>query len=114
MLNRFIGVFKRMIINKKQHEIALTKLKELMTQTDKLASDIEIYEKRTFDIDKPTALEAISFRMSQENLKQKDVIELFGTASKTSEVLNGKRELSKNMMRRINKRFDISFDVLMN
>jgi HTH-type transcriptional regulator/antitoxin HigA len=37
---------------------------------------------------------------------------MLGTASRVSEVMNGKRELSMNMVRRLRERFNISADLL--
>ncbi len=101
------------ILNKEQHTRKLERMQKLMRQTDKLASEIEEYENRNFNIENPTALEAILFRMEQENLRQSDVVDLFGSKSKTSEVLNGKIKLTLSMMKRINKRFEIPFEILM-
>jgi HTH-type transcriptional regulator/antitoxin HigA len=46
--------------------------------------------------------------MDQHNLKQKDLTDIFGTPSITSEVLSGKRELNKEHIRRLSKRFKVS------
>ena len=46
--------------------------------------------------------------MDQHNLKQKDLTDIFGTPSITSEVLSGKRELNKEHIRRLSQRFGVS------
>jgi len=50
----------------------------------------------------------LQFLMDQHGLKQKDLIDVFGTPSIVSEVLNSKRELSKEHIRRLSARFKVS------
>jgi HTH-type transcriptional regulator/antitoxin HigA len=40
------------------------------------------------------------------------MVPVLGTSSRVSEVLNGKREISLTMVRRLRKRFNISADLL--
>jgi HTH-type transcriptional regulator/antitoxin HigA len=61
----------------------------------------------------PDPIEAIRFRMQQANLKQKDLIPIFGSKSKVSEVLNGKRELSLSMIRKLASELGIPTEVLL-
>ena len=60
-----------------------------------------MYEPKAFPIGLPDPLAAIQFRMEQQGLKAKDLIPYFGSASKVSEVLSGKRRLSVTMMRNL-------------
>lgn len=60
---------------------------------------VEDYERRSVNIESPTPLEAIEFRMEQMGLTQRDLIPFIGSKSKTSEVLSGKRPLSLPMVR---------------
>jgi HTH-type transcriptional regulator / antitoxin HigA len=46
--------------------------------------------------------------MEANNLPQKDLIPEFGTESIVSEVLNGRRQLNKDHIERLSKRFRIS------
>jgi HTH-type transcriptional regulator/antitoxin HigA len=48
--------------------------------------------------------------MDQHGLSRADLVPLLGTASRVSEVLSGKRELSMSMVRRLRERFQISAD----
>ncbi len=50
--------------------------------------------------------------VDQHGLTRADLVPLLGTASRVSEVLNGKRELSLTMVRRLRERFHISADLL--
>lgn len=77
-----------------------------------LALLIEQYESAQFSTDLPDPVEAIKFRMEQQGLTRKDMRPYFGSDSKTSEVLNGKRSLSLLMIRKLHKGLEIPADVL--
>ncbi|NGO53234.1 helix-turn-helix domain-containing protein [Allomesorhizobium camelthorni] len=79
---------------------------------DVLATLIEAYETRMHPIDPPDPIEAILFRMEQQGLTRKDLEPLIGTRARVAEVLNRKRGLSIEMIRRLNEELGISADVL--
>ncbi len=60
----------------------------------------------------PDPIEAIKFRMEQQGLTRKDLEGILGTRTRVSEVLNRKRGLSINMIRRLHEKLGISADVL--
>ena len=60
---------------------------------------IEAYEEEQFPIGFPDPITAIEFRMEQQGLTRQDLVPYIGSPSKVSEVLNGKRGLSKKMIR---------------
>jgi HTH-type transcriptional regulator / antitoxin HigA len=78
-----------------------------------LSTLVELYEKEHFPIDLPDAVSAIKFRMEQAGLQPKDLIPFIGSASKVSEVLNGKRELTLRMIRALHNGLGIPADVLL-
>ncbi len=49
--------------------------------------------------------------MDQHHLRQKDLLDVFGTPSVASEVLSGKRDLSKEHIRRLSERFSVPVDL---
>ncbi len=73
---------------------------------------IEKYENEYYPLKMPTPIEAIKFRMEQENLKNSDLVKYIGSKSKVSEILNGKRTLSLSMIRNLHKGLGIPVDVL--
>ena len=77
-----------------------------------LAHLVEEYENREFPIPLPEPVEAIRFRMEQLGLKQRDLAQYFGSASRVSEVLRGKRQLSLKMIRALNKNLGIQAEAL--
>jgi HTH-type transcriptional regulator/antitoxin HigA len=46
--------------------------------------------------------------MDQLHLRQKDLVDVFGTPSIVSEVLSGKREMNKDHIKRLSQRFHVS------
>lgn len=75
---------------------------------DLLTLLIENYEEKHYNLPKSSPLEMLQFLMDQHGLKQKDLVGVFGTPSIVSEVLNSKRELSKEHIRRLSARFNVS------
>ena len=78
---------------------------------DLLTLLIEDYEEKNYQLPKASPLEVIALLMEQHGLKQKDLADVFGTPSIVSEVLNGKRELNKEQIRRLSERFHVSPEV---
>lgn len=113
----------KIIQSHQDYEDALMRLDNLMdanpepnsdeeNQLDVLALLIESYEEKQYPIDLPSPVEAIKFRMDQQKLSQKDLIPFIGSASKVSEILSGKRQLSLNMIRKLSAGLGISAEVL--
>ncbi len=50
-------------------------------------------------------------RMSEHGLKQTDMLDVFGPQGTVSQVLNGKREISKAQARNLSERFRLPIDV---
>lgn len=73
---------------------------------------IDNYEKLYFPIDLPDPIEAIKFRMEQLNYTNQDLAQIIGLKSRVSEVLNKKRKLSINMIRKLHDVLSIPTDVL--
>ena len=81
-------------------------------EADILALLVEDYEKVHYQIDVPDPVEAIKIRMEQMNLKQSDLVNEFGSKSRVSEVLNRKRKLSVEMIRRLSVKLNLPVKVL--
>ena len=60
----------------------------------------------------PDPIEAIKFRMEQMGMKQKDLAEVVGFTSRVSEILNKKRKLTLNMIRKLSSTLQIPTEVL--
>ena len=73
---------------------------------------IDNYESEQFPIGMPDPISAINFRMEQMGLKQKDLVELIGFKSRVSEIMNRKRKLTLEMIRKLNDKLHIPTEVL--
>ena len=60
----------------------------------------------------PDPVEAIKFRMEQLGYKQKDLAADIGLKSRVSEILNRKRKLSIDMIRKLHEKLGIPAEVL--
>jgi HTH-type transcriptional regulator/antitoxin HigA len=73
---------------------------------------IDKYESENFPIGMPDPISAINFRMEQLGLKQKDLVEMIGFKSRVSEIMNKKRKLTLEMIRKLSASLKIPTEVL--
>jgi len=73
---------------------------------------IDQYENEHFPIGLPDPIEAIKFRMEQMGYNQNDLANIVGLKSRASEILNRRRKLSLEMIRKLHKVLHIPTDVL--
>jgi HTH-type transcriptional regulator/antitoxin HigA len=109
------------IKNEKDYQKALDRLEQIFDAkkgTD-LGDELEVlsilidrYENDHFPIGMPDPIEAIKFRMEQMGMNQKDLAEVLGFKSRVSEILNKKRKLTLNMIRKLNELLNIPTEVL--
>jgi HTH-type transcriptional regulator/antitoxin HigA len=69
---------------------------------------IEAYEEDRYSVPSASPLEVLRTLMEANDLRQKDLIPIFGSESIVSEVLHKKRALNKTHIERLSKRFKIS------
>jgi HTH-type transcriptional regulator / antitoxin HigA len=69
---------------------------------------IEKFEERYQIEPGATSLDVVRSLMDAHGVKQSDMLDVFGTRSVASEVLSGKRELSKTHIQRLSRRFHVS------
>ena len=109
------------IRNEKDYQNALNRLEDIFDakKGTKKGDELEIlsilidnYENQNFPIEMPDPIEAIKFRMEQMGMKQKDLAEVVGFKSRVSEILNRKRKLSIDMIRKLNSSLRIPTEVL--
>lgn len=73
---------------------------------------IEKYEDDHFPIGMPDPIEAIKFRMEQLGYNQNDLAKLVGLKSRASEILNKRRKLTLEMVRKLHLGLNIPTGVL--
>jgi len=79
---------------------------------DIMATLIAAYEEKHYPIENPDPIDAILHRMDVLGIDRKDLEKIIGTRARVSEILNRKRPLTINMIRRISGKLCISANVL--
>ncbi len=77
-----------------------------------LALLVDDYERRTFPMEEPDPIAAIRFRLEQAGMKPKDLVPILGSRSRVSEILNHKRSLTVDMVRRLFDELHIPMEAL--
>jgi HTH-type transcriptional regulator/antitoxin HigA len=111
------------IRTKADHRAALKEIEGLMSarlgtpegdRLDVLAILVEAWEKKHYPMELPDPVEAIKFRMEQSGLAAKDLVPMIGQINRVYEVLNRKRPLTLQMIRRLNRDLGIPAESLIN
>jgi HTH-type transcriptional regulator/antitoxin HigA len=96
----------------------IERLRGALTETpegdrlDVLATLVDAYETEHFPFDLPDPVDAIQFRMDQQGLTRKDLEAIIGSRGRLSDVLNRRRGLSIDMIRRLHAHLGIPAEVL--
>ncbi|MGH7810760.1 MAG: helix-turn-helix domain-containing protein, partial [Candidatus Binatia bacterium] len=69
---------------------------------------LEQYEKRAFPIGPATPEEVLGFLMEQHDLSQYDLAKELGGQPVVSQILRGKRRLTREHIERLSKRFGVT------
>lgn len=110
------------IRTKTDYRAALTQIESLMTakartpqgdRLDVLVTLVEAYERIHFPMDLPDAVDAIKFRMEQQNLTVKDLEPVIGRSNRVYEVLARKRPLTLRMIEGLHLKFGIPAESLL-
>ncbi len=77
-----------------------------------LVTLIEDFEEKAYPItDKSDPQIALRELMREHDLVQTDLLDIFGSQGTVSQVLNGKRSISKSQARRLSDRFHLPIDI---
>ncbi len=79
---------------------------------DVLVTLVAAWEAKRHPIEPPDPIEAIRFAIEQRGLSRKDLEPLIGSRARVAEVLNGKRQLTLPMIRRLHQGLGIPAEVL--
>lgn len=78
---------------------------------DLLTLLVEDFEEKHYALKPADPVTVIEELMAANGLKQKDLLNIFGTPSIVSEVLSGKRQLTTEHIRRLSRRFHVSPEI---
>jgi HTH-type transcriptional regulator / antitoxin HigA len=101
----FIRVLEEMERRSDQWSAAEAKLAELLTLV------IEEFEDDNYQLKAATPVEVLRELMEANELRQKDLVDIFGASSTVSAVLSGKRDLTREHIKKLSQRFHISPEV---
>ena len=79
---------------------------------DVLVTLLEAYEEKHWRVSPPDPIEAIKARMQQRGLTRRDLEKVLGSKSRVSEVMNRKRPLTMEMIRRLHSKLGIPAESL--
>lgn len=79
---------------------------------DVLVTLVEAYEREHWSIEPPDPIDAIKVRMEQRGVSRRELEALLGGRNRVSEVLNRKRPLTIDMIRRLHRGLDIPAESL--
>lgn len=109
------------IRTKTDYRAALKEIEMLMSaragapegeRLDVMVTLVEAYEKKHYPLDLPDPVEAIKFRMEQMALVPKDLVPMIGQINRVYEILNRKRPLTLQMIRRLHRKLGIPAESL--
>ena len=72
---------------------------------------IEDFEAHHYPMGEVAPYEMLKFLMEQRDLRQKDIVHLFGSSGIASEVINGKRSISKAQAKKLADFFHVSVEL---
>jgi HTH-type transcriptional regulator / antitoxin HigA len=106
------------VTGERQNQLYIARLEDLTTQPEVTPAEeklialltvlVEEYEAKQYAVPEAGPLDIVRHLMEVHQLRQKDLIDVFGTESIVSDVLHGKRDLTKEHIRRLSARFHVS------
>jgi HTH-type transcriptional regulator / antitoxin HigA len=111
----------RPIKTESDYRMALAEIERLMNASQRtatgdrlevLATLVERYESARDTIEPPDPIEALIYHMESRGLTRRDLEAYLGSRARVAEVLNRKRPLSLEMIRKLHKGLGISAEVL--
>ena len=117
-------VLPRVITTDEEHERMLTEVEKLMDKgghrsteediaLDLMVRLIQDYEAAHHPLPKPSPHEMLVYLMEQRGLRQANLLPVFKSRGYASDVINGKRAISKAHARRLGEFFQVSADVFL-
>lgn len=120
---RLLTIYQPQIIESEEtYHQSLEALEQLLNTDQNLTAEevaivnlltalVEIYEDSQvaqMNLETTTPQEVLIHLMESNDLKQSDLLPIFGSKGITSEVVNGKRQISKNQAKKLGEFFSVS------
>ena len=110
-------------MTEKDYEFALQEIETFMHNENKTPEEgeyfellitlIEKYEDEKYPIQTSSGLDVLKSLMQENNLKQKDLQNIIGSKGVLSEIINGKREISKTNAEKLGEHFGLNYKVFL-
>ena len=108
----------------KDYDQAIDRINQLLDLKPKANSDednelevlstlVEVYDEH-YPILPPDPIEAIKIVMEERGLQYKDLVPLFGTKSRVSEVMNRKKPFTLKMIYNLHEALDLPLEIFIN
>ncbi len=103
------------------YDAALVEVEQLMDakpgtrkgdRLDVLVTLVVAYEEKHWRVDPPDPIDAIKLRMEQRGLTRRDLEKVLGSRGRVSEILNRRRPLTLEMIRRLHRELGIPAESL--
>ena len=115
-------VLPRIITGDQEHERMLGEVERLMDKGDSRTPEqdaaldlmvrlIRDYEEKHDQLPDPSPSEMLAYLMEQRGLRQADMVPIFKSRGYVSDVLNGKRGISKALAKQLGEFFHVAADV---
>jgi HTH-type transcriptional regulator / antitoxin HigA len=101
----YLGVVEKLMLKE------TTLSKEETALLDLLSLLIETFERKHYQINKAEPRAILNELMAANRLKQADLLTVFGSKSRVSEVVNGKRDISKEQAKKLAAFFHVSAEL---
>jgi HTH-type transcriptional regulator / antitoxin HigA len=111
----------RPIKTEADYRMALAEIEQLMSSApgsqagdrlEVLTTLVEYYEATLEPIDPPDPIEALKYYMDSRGLKRRDLEHYLGSRARVAEVLNRRRPLSIDMIRKLHEGLGIAAEIL--
>ena len=78
-----------------------------------LAALIQVYDDEHYSMPEFEPHEMVKYLMDQRGLKQADLVPVLGSRSQVSDLVNGKRAISKAQMKKLAEFFEVSAELFL-
>src|SRR5438132_1426894 len=117
-------VLPRVIATSHEHERMLAEVENLMDRGDRRSAEedaalelmvrlIKDYEEERHPLPNPSPHEMLEYLMEKRGLRQADLVPIFKSRGYVSDVINGKRAISKTHAKQLAVFFEVSADLFL-
>jgi HTH-type transcriptional regulator/antitoxin HigA len=106
--------FDRMVARLEELDFAKRKLtQEENALREILSALIQVYDDQHYSMPKIPPHEMVKYLTEQRGLKQADLVPLLGSRAQVSDMVNGKRAISKTQMKKLALFFEVSAELFL-